>query len=278
MLELVGGAHVHGPGAAAWTVDVALIVPFLVAAAAYVCAMRVADRRGRCWPRYRALPWVLGLAAAALGFVGPLARLGHSSFTAHMAAHLFVGMVAPLLLALALPLTLALRTMAVAPARRLSRMLRSLPVRILTHPLVAALINVGGLWALYLTPVYELMQQAVLVHWLVMVHFLVAGYICTVSLVPMGPSPHRASFTVRSVALVLSLAAHAVLAKILYAYPPAGVTAADARAGSQLMYYGGDVVEFAIMLLLWVQWYRATGRGLRDTGVPRVGATPRSSP
>ncbi|OCG72882.1 cytochrome c oxidase assembly protein [Microbacterium sediminis] len=145
-------------------------------------------------------------------------------------------------------------------------------MRIITHPLVAAIINVGSLWALYLTPVYELMQQAMLVHWLVMVHFLLAGYLYTVSLVPMDPSPHRASFTVRSVALVLSLAAHSVLAKVLYAYPLAGVRAADAHAGSQLMYYGGDAVEFAIIMLLWAQWYRTTGRGLRGTGTPGAAA------
>ena len=131
--ERVGGTHLHGSRAGAWTVDVVLLLPFVIAAAGYLGAMRATARRGRGWPWYRGMFWALGLAAAALGVVGPPAQLVHDSFTAHMAAHLLVGMVAPLLLALAMPVTLGLRTLAVVPARRLSRMLISFPVRIFTH-------------------------------------------------------------------------------------------------------------------------------------------------
>ncbi len=251
-----------GPSTGGVPVDWILVAPFLLAAIAYLAAALSGTRR-RAWPWYRSTFWVLGLAAAAAGFVGPVATAAHEGFTAHMGAHLLVGMVAPLLLVLAAPMTLALRTMSVVPARRLSRLLRSPIGRLLTQPVVAAFLNVGGLWVLYLTPLYELMTQVLLVHLLVMVHFLVAGYLYTVSLVSVDPSPHRASFTLRAVVLVVSLAAHGVLAKLLFAYPLPGVTPADAHAGAQLMFYGGDTVDFVIIVLLCAEWYRATGRRLQ---------------
>ena len=58
--------------------------------------------------------------------------------------------------------------------------------------------------------------------------------------------------------LIAFIAAHSVLGKWLYAYPPAGVDAADARRGAQLMYYGGDVVDVLIIVLLFAGWYAAT--------------------
>jgi putative membrane protein len=68
------------------------------------------------------------------------------------------------------------------------------------------------------------------------------------------------------------MAAHGILAKSLYAGPPTGVPAARAEAGAQVMYYGGGVVELALLVLLGVEWYRWTGRRTRHTPVRRVRA------
>lgn len=263
--------HQHGTDSGTFAVELILGAPFLLAIAVYVVAVLGDRRRGRRWPWHRIAFWITGVTVAATGFVGPLASAAHDSFTAHMGAHLLVGMVAPLLLVRAAPVTLALRTMSVVPARRLSRLLRSPPARVLTDPAVAALLNAGALWVLYLTPMYELMQQVMLVHWMVMLHFLFAGYLYTASLVGIDPSPHRAGFALRSVVLVLSLAAHGVLAKLLYAYPPPGVPTAEAHSGAQVMFYGGDVVDFVLIVLLCAQWYRVTGRRLHTT--PATAAT-----
>lgn len=239
-----------------------VVAPFLLAVIVYLAATAVSRRAGRGWPWHRTAFWIAGITAATAGFVGPLAAASHGSFTAHMSAHLLVGMVAPLLLVLAAPVTLALRTMSVVPARRLSRLLRSPLGRVLTHPIVAAVLNVGGMWVLYLSPLYDLMQRVMLVHWLVMLHFLIAGCLYTVSLVAVDPSPHKARFAVRASVLVISLGAHGVLAKLLYASPLPDVAIADAQAGAQLMFYGGDAVELVLLVLLCTEWYRATGRRL----------------
>lgn len=253
--------HVHD-GAGGMPVDWILAAPFAVAFAVYMVAATIEGHRGRGWPWYRSVFWAVGMVAAASGFVGPLAAAAHSSFTAHMASHLLVGMVAPLFLVLSAPVTLALRTMSIVPARRLSRMLRSPAGVLLTHPVVAVILSIGGMWTLYTTPLYQLAQQVILVHLVVMVHFLVAGYLFTFAIVGVDPSPHRTGFALRALVLVASLAAHGVLAKLLYADPLPGVVAADAYAGAQLMFYGGDAVDFVLIVLLCAQWYRATGRRL----------------
>lgn len=47
----------------------------------------------------------------AIAVIGPLSRQSHADFTIHMAGHLLLGMLAPLLNAIAAPMTLLLRTL-----------------------------------------------------------------------------------------------------------------------------------------------------------------------
>lgn len=207
------------------------------------------------WPRWRTTAWIAGLASVGAGWAGPLAEAARHDFTAHMGTHLLVGMIGPLLLVLAAPVTLALRTLPAPGARRLSAVLRSPPVRVVTHPIVAAVLNGGGIWLLYTTGAFELMHSSVALHTLVHAHILLAGIAFTVAMIGPDPNPHRASLRTRATVLVLFIAAHSILGKWLYAYPPAGVDPADARAGAQLMYYGGDVVDLVILTLLFAGWY-----------------------
>lgn len=257
-LHADGGA---GPlGLLGWCVGLALVLSYLVLAAV--------DRRA--WPIRRCVWWLLGCTAVTLSIAGPWTGAADRSFRDHMITHLLLGMLAPLLLVLAAPVTLLLRSLPVAAGRRLSRVLTSAPVRIVTEPAVAATLSVGGLWLLYTTDLYPAMHHRPGLHLLVHLHLLTAGYLLTAALISVDPLPHRRSFRHRSVVVVLAVAAHDVLAKHLYAHPPVGVSAADAEAGSMLMYYGGDAVELAIMIMLWQRWYRTTrprvaGSGVRPT-------------
>lgn len=240
-----------------WTqLDHLVILALATAAVGYFAAVPAARHRG-AWPVHRAVLWCAGLASAGAGMVGPVATAAHSSFTAHMVGHVLVGMVAPLLLVLAAPVTLALRALPVPLARLLTRVLRARVVRILTHPVIAATSNMGGLWLLYTTDLYQLMHSSVLVHALVHAHIFLAGYIFTASLVGLDPNPHPTSMLLRSVVLVTFIAAHSMLAKWLYVSPPTGTSPSDGQAGSQLMYYGGDLVDVTLIVLLFAGWYRA---------------------
>ena len=66
---------------------------------------------------------------------------------------------------------------------------------------------------------------------------------------------------------LLAGAAHAVLAKTLYAAPPTGTSypEADLHLGAQLMYYGGDLVELALAGVLAGTWLWLPQDRWRDT-------------
>jgi putative membrane protein len=244
----------------------------LVLLVGYLAAAATAQRRGRRWSSWRTAAWCAGLAVAGVGLLGPPAAAAHHDFTAHMVGHLLVGMLAPLLLVLAGPLTVLLQALPVQGARVVSRLLQHRSVRGLTHPVTAAVLNAGGLWLLYTTDLYVAMGQHEAVHVLVHLHVLGSGYLLTAALIGVDPAPHRPGFPTRAVVLVLFLAAHAVLAKYLYAHPPAGVPAEQAQRAGMLMYYGGDLIDVVLITVLCRRWYAAARP--RRSGIPAAGHDP----
>lgn len=254
-------------------------LPVAVAVGGYLSSVLTERRRGRPWPWTRTLCWMLGCAAVLVALLGPLMTGLFSGFVGHMAAHVLMGMVAPLLLLLGAPITLALRTLDILTARRLSRLLRSTPARVFTMPEVAATINIGSMAVLYLTPLHAVAQVPVF-HLVLMGHFLVAGTLFTASLLAIDPNPHREPIRTRLIVLVLALAAHGVVAKLMYASPGPGMPVAEVEAGAQLMFYAGDVVDLALLVLLLGEWYRASGRRLvrRSSRPNRTSQASDSSP
>lgn len=274
------GDHATSVAAEWWILESVGPAVLVLALTAYL--LGVYRHRGRGpWAWWRTTVWIAGLTSVGVGWAGPLAEAARHDFTAHMATHLLVGMIGPLLLVLAAPVTLALRTLPTSGARTVSAVLRSRPARVVTHPVVAAVLNGGGVWLLYATELFELMHRSMALHLLVHVHVLLAGIAFTVAMIGPDPNPHRASLRVRATVLVVFIAAHSILAKWLYAHPPAGVEPADARAGAQLMYYGGDVVDLAILILLFAGWYPGSRlrprllpghpRERRERRIPRAG-------
>ncbi|WP_256841746.1 cytochrome c oxidase assembly protein [Ornithinimicrobium cryptoxanthini] len=263
----------HQPGVATGWFEVVALAALLVASVGYGTAAWRARRRGR-WPAHRSLLWAAGALCAGGAIALPVVASGQGSFTTHMVTHLLLGMLAPLLLVLSAPVTLALRALPQGRARVLSAVLRSQVARVLMHPAVAAVLNVGGLWVLYSTDLFHRMHNSDLVYAVVHVHLLVVGYVFTASIIGPDPDPHRASMRVRSLVLVLFIAAHSVLAKWLYAHPPDGVEAGDARVGAQVMYYGGDAVDVVIIVLLFAGHARATRRRRRSSHVRGRAARP----
>jgi putative membrane protein len=268
-----GHAHGSGGGSARLTgwelLDVAAVLALLGAAALYLSALVLARSRSP-WPVRRTVLWLVGLGCVGAAVLGPLATAARTSFTAHTTGHLLLGMLGPLLLVLGTPVTLALRALPVRAARALVRVLRAPVVAVVTHPVVAGTLDAGGLWLLY-GDLYSRMHTSPALHGLVHLHVLLAGYLFTASVVGRDPDPHRASVRVRSAALVVFIAVHAILAKWLYAHPPAGVDPVDARTGAQLMYYGGDAVDLTLVVLLLGGWYAATKP--RDA-LPQLGPEP----
>jgi putative membrane protein len=248
-------AHAHAAEfPAGW---LALALGVLVFAGYEAGAWRL-RRRGDRWPPVRDVAFGLGAATAAGAVLVP----GPAGFTGHMLQHLLLGMLAPVLLVLGRPGTLLLRAASSTVRRRLKPVLTSRFVAVLVFPPVAAVLEAGGLWLLYRTGLFAATGHEPVVHVLVHAHVFATGVLFTASVCVLDPVRHRAGFGVRAAALVGAATAHAVLAKTLYLTAPPGVVlaVADRQAGAQLMYYGGDVIELGLALVIALRWYAARGR------------------
>lgn len=245
-----------------WLWFAAAMAGCLLAAITYRSGVaRLRRRLGRRWSPWRSASLLAGLVLIAAVTFPPLAALAHADVRVHMLQHLLLGMLAPLALVLSAPMTLLLGAVDSSTGRQVGVLLRSAPVHVLSHPAAAALIHVGALFVLYLTPLYALSHAHPAGQALVQWHFVAAGYLYAWSLVGPDPAPRRAGLGVRLAVLLAAAAAHAYLAKVLFAgagqLPPGtGHPVAQAQAAAQLMYYGGDVVEILLLVALLSVWYR----------------------
>jgi len=256
------GALIHGAHDGGTTLGWVLVVLVIaVPSVWYAGAVHARRAGGRTWSGRRTTSFVLGVLLVAVAFSPPAQAAAHGDPRGHMAQHLVLAMFAPLALVLGAPMTLLLGTLRSRGRRRASRLLRSRLVHGLAHPLTAAVFDMGALFVLYLTPLYALAAGNAWLHSLVAAHFLAAGYLFTWSIAGADPAPRRPSLGTRVTVLVAAAAAHAYLAKVLYAgagaLPPgSGDDAAAARSAALLMYYGGDLAEILLAVALFAAWYR----------------------
>ncbi|WP_084043072.1 cytochrome c oxidase assembly protein [Bacillus sp. J37] len=214
------------------------------------------------WSIIKFYCWVFGIVCIALAVVGPIASQAHHHFMFHMIGHILVGMLGPFLLVLSAPISLLLKILPVKYARKVAAILKCWPFKILSDPIVTTILNVGGLWLLYSTDLFLLMHENVIVANLIHLHMFLAGYAFTFSILCIDPTAHKKSFIYRATILILALAAHGILSKLIYVHPPLGVSRNDAEIGAMVMYYGGDLIDFGIIYVLCLQWYHVRGRKL----------------
>lgn len=223
-------------------------------------------RRQKPWPRWRMLLFTLGCATLAVAFMPALMHAAHQNVRMHMVSHLLLGMFAPLGLVFAAPMTLLLRNLSPGGGRRLVRFLGTWPVRVLTHPVTAAILDIGGMYLLYMTPLYA---QSLTTPWLSNVlhlHFVLSGTLFTWAIAGPDPAPHRPGWRMRMGVLMVAMAAHATLGKLLYAFGfPRGIGAGleELQQAAMWMYYWGDLAEAALVVALMLAWLRRRQRMAR---------------
>jgi putative membrane protein len=241
----------------------------------YVWAALRARRTARGWSAWRTASFAAGVALLAAATLPAAAQAAHADPRGHVLQHLAVGMYAPIALVMAAPVTLGLRTLPPAGRRRLARLLSGRVPHVLGHPVAALALDTGGLYLVHLTPLYAAAQAHPGVHALVHAHYLAAGCLFAWAVAGPDPAPRRPGTRVRLGALFAAAAAHAVLAKLLYAHPhlwPPGATANGADA-AVLMYYGGDGAELLLAVALFAAWYRRRGRAPGRYAAPAPAGT-----
>ncbi len=226
----------------------------------YLAAANRQRRTPSGWSAWRDIAFVMGSLLLALAFAPPLMAWAHHELRGHMALHLLIGMFAPLAWVLAAPVTLLLRTLPQAGGRRVAAFLQSRFIRCVSHPITALILNIGGMYVLYLTPLYTASLDSPVLHYAIHLHFLLAGYLfCWAILAGPDVSPHRLSLRFRLGVLFASIATHSVLGKLMYSqgWPRGtGHSLEEVRAAAQLMYYGGDLAEVLLATVLLTLWLR----------------------
>lgn len=245
-----------------WPISLTLWLLLGLLNALYIFAACKTKRRARLWPSVRIVSFTVGTVLLMLTFLPSLVMWAHHDIRGHMVQHLLLGMFAPLAWVLASPMTLLLRSVPAHNARFLCRILRSRFFLAVSHPFTALVLNIGGMYLLYITPLYLISLNDIRVHTMIHVHFLLAGYLYCWSIAGCEASARRASFRTRLIALFIGIAAHTYLAKLMYIYlrpSVPGYSEEALRAAAKIMYYGGDLAELLLAVALFYGWQKTLG-------------------
>ena len=206
---------------------------------------------------------------------------GRAAFSLHMAQHMTLSMVAPLLLVLAAPITLALRALPAAKSSQpagarewLLAALHSPFARVLTHPVTALVLFITAPYMIYFSGLFETAMRAHWAHELMHVHFVLVGYLFFESLIGTDPIPYRASYPMRMVTLFASLAFHAFFAVALMSSQALIAGAyfetlnrpwwpdllADQTSGASFAWAFGELPGIIVLVVLLFQWSREDDR------------------
>jgi cytochrome c oxidase assembly factor CtaG/putative copper export protein len=267
----------------AWRPDTIVLTVAALAAVLYLVGVRRLRANGVAWPLGRTLAWLGGILAAVIVLCSGLATYTSALFSSHMVAHMTLTMVTPILLALGGPITLALRALP-ASGREDARgarewilaVLHSWPVRILTNPLVALGLYVVSLYGFYYSPLFEQALRSHSAHLLMAAHFVLVGCLYFWPIIGIDPLPRRLPYLGRILLLFASMPFHAffgvavmssdtLLAEkwFLQITLPWVDRLADQRLGGGIAWAFGELPALAVLLALFVQWYRADDREAR---------------
>lgn len=198
-----------------WRPDWLWITFAVTVAVAYILGMLKLRRRGDSWPLLRLICWLVGLIALTYFTSGAPAIYGMVLFSAHMVDHMALTMVVPLFLVLGAPVTLALK--ALSPRRDGSRGIREWILvivhsrfsAVVTHPIFAAANFAGSIVVFYYSPLFGFALREHVGHELMILHFLLTGYIFVLSMIGTDPVPRRAPYPLRLLLLFATMAFHA---------------------------------------------------------------------
>lgn len=243
----------------AWTLDPVQLVPLAAVAAAYAVRARRLRVRGRPVARWRLAAFAAAVGVAVLALVSPLDELGEERlFSAHMAQHLLLGDVAPLLAVLGLS----------GPLLRPLLAPRALhPLRRLLHPAAAVPLWAASLWAWHVPWLFGAALAHAWVHALQHVSFALGGGLLWAALLGLLPAPRRVGPGARLAAVGAAWVAGGAPALALVwsgsAWYAAYRTAprswglspvADQRLGGGLMLLEMSLVLAGAALVLGVRW------------------------
>lgn len=198
-----------------WRLDWLWIAVALFGLVSYFLGVAKIYRRGDKWQWFRSVNWVIGLLVLTYITSGPPSVYGRVLFSAHMVDHMALTMVAPIFLVLGAPVTLALRALpprgdgSRGPREWLLVFVHSRFSQVVTHPLFAAANFAGSIVLFYYSDLFGFAMREHVGHELMIVHFLLTGYIFVLSMIGSDPLPRRAPYPMRLLLLLATMGFHA---------------------------------------------------------------------
>ncbi|ORV13927.1 cytochrome c oxidase assembly protein [Mycobacterium celatum] len=284
--EVAIGYDFEGPPTVArvvfdWRFDLIFGTAAVVFAGLYLAGMLRLRRRGDSWPRGRTISWLLGCAVLLFATSSGVGRYMPAMFSMHMAAHMLLSMLVPVLLVLGAPVSLALRALPPAdpPGMRewLLAALHSRLSRFLTNPVVATVLFVGGFYGLYLGGIFDAAAGSHIGHLLMNVHFLLSGYLFYWVVIGVDPTPRPIPPLAKVAVVFASLPLHAFFGVVLMStrdvlgesfYRSLHLDwhtdlLGDQRLGGGIAWAAGEFPLVIVMIALLVQWTRSDERTAR---------------
>ncbi|OFJ52078.1 cytochrome c oxidase assembly protein [Mycolicibacterium grossiae] len=264
-----------------WRFDLIFGTAALLFAAVYVAGVVRLRRRGDAWPTGRLVAWILGCAVLLIATSSGIGRYMPAMFSVHMAAHMLLSMLVPVLLVLGAPVTLALRALPVAgrgeppgPREWLLAALHSRVSRVLTHPIVALVLFVAGFYGLYFGGIFDAAAGTHAAHLAMNLHFLLSGYLFYWVVIGVDPTPRPIPPLAKLAVVFASLPLHAffgvvlmgtqqVLAGSFYEslkLPWHTDLLDDQKLGGGIAWSAGEVPLVLVLLALLIQWTRSDRR------------------
>jgi cytochrome c oxidase assembly factor CtaG/putative copper export protein len=264
-----------------WRFDLVFGTAAIVFALVYVAAVLRMRRRGDAWPVGRTAAWLLGCLVLLFATSSGVGRYMPAMFSMHMAAHMLLSMLTPILLVLGAPVTLALRALPAAgrddppgPREWLLAALHSRVSRVLTNPFVATILFVAGFYGLYFGGIFDAAVDSHPAHLAMNLHFLLTGYLFYWVVIGVDPTP-RPIPPLGKVAMVFaSLPFHAFFGVVLMStntvlgepfYKSLQLywhsdLLGDQRLGGGIAWAAGELPLVIVMIALLIQWRRSDER------------------
>jgi putative membrane protein len=273
----------------AWSV---LAVLSLIGVVVYVAAVIRLRRSGVAWPWWRTVAWISG--CASLFAVTGTWFNGYSMviFSVHMAQHMVLSLITPLLLLLAAPVTLALRTLprgqgvAGVPRALLLDGLHSRPAQFVASPLFSVPLFIASLYGVYFTPLFDALMSNPAGHQFMLAHFVVTGLLFFGPVVAQDPWPRTLSHAGRMIELFLPVPFHAFFGVAImmagslvvdsFAEPPAGWGVdplGDQGVAGGIVWAFGELPTVLVLAVVFFSWARSDERQARtlDRAADRTG-------
>jgi putative membrane protein len=252
-----------------WTFDPVPLTAIGLAAVLYGRRALTLRRRGRPVPPWKLVAFASALLALLVAVVSPIDSIGEERlFSVHMAQHLLIGDVAPLLGVVGLSGPLLRPLLAPRPVQRL---------RVLAHPLVALPLWGADLWLWHWPSLYDAALRNDLVHSLEHLCFFTGGTLLWTALLGLLPGPRWFGAGGRLAALGFVWLVGVSLANVFlfsgHEYYPPYVHAprtwgfsplGDQRAGGGVMLVEMMFVGAIVFVVLGLRWFgEAERRQLR---------------